>query len=279
MEMTQFKRASQAVWDAMAPGWDHRNAYLEERARPVTERMLERLAPSRGEVILELAAGTGLVGFAAASLVGSGGRVVVSDFSEAMVEVAARNAREMGLDNVECRVLDAERLDLPDQAVNGVLCRWGYMLMGDPAAALEETRRVLRPGGRLSSAVFSGPEQNPWAALPSRVLQQRGHMPPAASNAPGILALADRARVRSLFEGAGFSDPQIDEVPFKWTFSDLDDYWEFLTGAAGAIAVVLGRIDENERRYVRDQLAELVAPFVSAGRIELPAESLVASVS
>src|SRR2546423_8280118 len=100
MEMTEFKRASQAVWDAMAPGWDHRNAYLEERARPVTERMLERLAPSRGEGILELAAGTGLVGFAPASLVGSGGRVIVSDFSEAMVQVRARNAPGMGLVNV-----------------------------------------------------------------------------------------------------------------------------------------------------------------------------------
>src|SRR5260370_42166757 len=57
MDTTEFKRASQAVWDAMAPGWDHRNAYFEERARPVTERMLERLAPARGEAILELAAG------------------------------------------------------------------------------------------------------------------------------------------------------------------------------------------------------------------------------
>jgi SAM-dependent methyltransferase len=136
MDTTEFKRASQAVWDAMAPGWDHRNAYFEERARPVTERMLERLAPARGEAILELAAGTGLVGFAAAALVGSGGRVIVSDFSKAMVEVAERHADELGLENVECRVLDAERLDLPDKAVDGVLCRWGYMLMADPAAAL-----------------------------------------------------------------------------------------------------------------------------------------------
>lgn len=279
MDTTEFKRASQAVWDAMAPGWDHRNAYLEERARPVTERTLQRLAPARGEAILELAAGTGLVGFAAAALVGSSGRVIVSDFSKAMVEVAERHADELGLDNVECRVLDAERLDLADKAVDGVLCRWGYMLMADPPAAFAETRRVLRRGGRLSCAVFAGPEQNPWAALPSRVLQERGYMPPPEAGAPGILALADRDRLRRLFAGAGFSDPQIEEVAVTWYFRDVDDYWEFLTGAAGAIAVVLGRIEDNERRQVREQIADRVASFVSAGRIELPALSLVASAS
>jgi ubiquinone/menaquinone biosynthesis C-methylase UbiE len=241
MDATEFRRASHAVWEAMAPGWDDRHAYFEETARPVTERMLERLAPARGQTVLDLAAGTGVVGFSAAALVGSGGRAIVSDFSEAMVEAAERHAAELGLEHVECRVLDAERLDLPNDAVDGVLCRWGYMLMADPAAALAETRRVLRRGGRLSCAVFGGPEQNPWAALPSRVLQERGHVPRPEAGAPGILALSDHDRLRRLFAGAGFSDPQIEEVAFFWRFADTDDYWEFLTGAAGAIAMVLGR--------------------------------------
>jgi ubiquinone/menaquinone biosynthesis C-methylase UbiE len=279
MDATDFKRASQAVWEAMAPGWDRRYAYFEERARPVTERMLERLAPARGATILELAAGTGVVGFGAAALVGQGGRVIVSDFSQAMVEVAQRHARELGLDNVECRVIDSEQIDLPDHAVDGVLCRWGYMLMGNPTTAMAETRRALRRGGRLSCAVFGAPDQNPWVALPTRVLRERGHMPPPEAGAPGILALADPDRLRRLVMGAGFSDPQIDEVPFTWYFSDVDDYWDFLNGAAGAIAMVLARLDADEFRLVREQVGQQVASFVVSGRIELPAMSLVASAS
>ena len=279
MDAIEFKQASQKVWDAMAAGWDRRSSYFEERARPVTDRMLERLAPSRGDAVLEIAAGTGLVGFAAASLVGPDGRVTVSDFSQGMVDAAGRQAKKLGLHNVECRRLDAEKLDLPDDSVDGVLCRWGYMLMGDPAAAMAETRRVLRPGGRLSAAVFGAPQKNPWVALPSRILLERGHMAPAQSGAPGILALADVDRVRGLFEGAGFSEPQIDEVPFTWDFDDVDDYWDFLTGAAGAIALVIGRLNDEERRQVREQIAERVAPFIQAGRIELPAVSNVATAS
>jgi ubiquinone/menaquinone biosynthesis C-methylase UbiE len=277
MDAIEFRRASHAIWEAMAPGWDHRHAYFEETARPVTERMLERLAPAEGQTILDLAAGTGVVGFAAAPLVGPGGRVIVSDFAEAMVDVARRHAADAGLGNVECRVLDAERLDLPDKAVDGVLCRWGYMLMPAPAAALAETRRVLRQGGRLVASVFAGPEQNPWAALPSRVLQERGHLPPPEVGAPGILALADNVRLRRLFAGAGFSEPQIEEIAITWRFADTDDYWEFLTGAAGAIAMVLGQLDEAERGRVREQIIERVTPFESAGGIALPGVSLVAS--
>jgi hypothetical protein len=96
MDATQFRQASHAVWEAMAPGWDTRHAYFEERARPVAAHMLERLEPAPGETILELAAGTGVVGFAAAQLVEPGGTVIVSDFSLAMVEAASRHAADLG---------------------------------------------------------------------------------------------------------------------------------------------------------------------------------------
>jgi hypothetical protein len=104
-------------------------------------------------------------------------------------------------------------------------------------------------------------------------------MPQSQAGAPGILALADRDRLRRLFAGSGFSDPKIEEVDFTWQFSDFDDYWDFLSAAAGAIAMVLGRLQPDELRAVREQISEQVAPFVRAGRMEMPAASLVASAS
>ena len=279
MDAREFKQVSHAVWEAMAPGWDERHAYFEEIARPVTERMLARLEPSPGEEILDLAAGTGIAGFAAAAVVGPEGKVIVSDFAEAMVDVAARRAGEMGLDNVECRVLDAEALDLPDGSVDGVICRWAYMLMADPGAALRETRRVLREDGRVACAVFSGPESNPWAAIPARVLIERGHMAPPKPGTPGILALADRDRLRRLFTDAGFGDPTIDVVGFTIRADDFDDYWEFLNDVAGAIAMVLDRLDPDEQGRVRAQIAAAIDQFSGNGQIEFPAQSLVVSAS
>ncbi len=170
MDLDQYRRASHETWEAMACGWERDRAFIWDVTRTVGERMVAALDPKPAEIVLELAAGTGETGFAAARMVGSDGRLFSTDFSPAMVEAARRRGAELGLENVDYRVLDAERMDLPDASVDGVLCRYGYMLMADPAAALAETRRVLKPGGRLSFAVVGAPDRNPWAAVPGRVL-------------------------------------------------------------------------------------------------------------
>ncbi|MGZ8706059.1 MAG: class I SAM-dependent methyltransferase [Gaiellaceae bacterium] len=279
MDATEFRQRSRAVWEAMAQGWDSRHAYFEEIARPVTDLMLERLAPERRQTILDLAAGTGVAGFAAAGLVGGEGRVIVSDFAEQMVDAAARHAARLGLTNVECRVLDAEQLDVADGAVDGVICRWGYMLMADPAAAFRETRRVLRPGGRFAFAVFTGPDENPWGSLPAAVLVERGHMPPPEAGAPGLFALAGRDRLSGLLAEAGFSQPRFEEVAFTWRFADADAFWTFLNEAAGAITIVLDRLDDDERLHAGQEIRRRVEAFAGPNGVELNAVSLVASVT
>src|SRR5262245_11313046 len=148
--------------EAMAPGWERRRARIEEGAAPVREWLLRALAPAPGDTVLELAAGVGDTGLEAAAAVGPEGRLISTDLTPAMVEVARRRAAQVGAANVEHRVMDAERIDLPEGSVDGVLCRFGYMLMADPAAALAGTRRVLRPGGRLALAVWGPPERNLW---------------------------------------------------------------------------------------------------------------------
>ena len=279
MEPGEFKRASHAVWEAMAPGWEERHGWMETSARPVTERMLEVLQVRPGATLLELAAGTGIVGFTALNALGGDTRLIMSDFAPAMVEAAQRQGSELGLERVEYRVLDAEALELPDESVDGVLCRFGYMLLADPAAALAETRRVLRAGARVSCAVLAGAAKNPWAALPMSVLVESGHLPPPEPGQPGILALADTTRLRQLFTDAGLTDPELDEVPFAFPFSGEDDYWLFLTDMAGAISMALGRLDDEARADVRATIARRLEPYGAPNGLSLPAVSLVAAAT
>ena len=279
MEPGEFRRASHAVWEAMAPGWERQYSWFEELARPVTERMVEALRVEPGTRVLELAAGAGIVGLTAAQALGDGTQLILSDFSPAMVEAARRRGSELGLDNVDYRVLDAEALELPDESVDGVLCRWGYMLMGDPAKALAETHRVLRPEGRVSAAVFASAQQNPWAALPMQILVEGGFVPPPGPGQPGILSLADPEGLRALFADAGFEDVEIDAVAFRWPFEDDEDYWRFLTEMAGAISMALSGLDEDARAGVRDELGRRLEPFRGHDGVELGAVSLVISAS
>jgi hypothetical protein len=68
-------------------------------------------------------------------------------------------------------------------------------------------------------------------------------------------------------------------VDFNWRFSDMDGYWTFLIDAAGAIAMVLRRLDDQELKSVREELAGRITGFVGPDGIDLPAMSLVASAS
>ena len=86
-----------------------------------------------------------------------------------MLAAARRRAEELGVRNVRFKQIDAETsIDVPAASIDGVLCRWGFMLMAEPGVALSEARRVLKPGGRLALAAWAAPEDNRWSSLPAR---------------------------------------------------------------------------------------------------------------
>lgn len=271
-----YRRASHEIWEAMAPGWERWREQLVDALTPVRRWLIRELAAKPGDTILELAAGTGDTGFEAAAILGEGGRLISTDFSEDMVDVARRRGGEVGHENVEYRVMDAERIDIGADSIDGVLCQSGYMLMADPAVALSETRRVLRPGGRLALSVWGTPERNPWAAIGGMILIQRGHIPPPEPEAPGVFTMASEVRTRELLEGAGFSSVRSEEVPVRFTFRDVHDYEQWVIDVAGPFGMVVRRLPEEEREVLRAGLREAFVPFAVGEGYELPGLALCA---
>ena len=261
MDRDAFREQSRETWGEMAPGWEARNEWMSEVAGRVNEWIVEKAGPQPGQTAIDLAAGPGDLGFRVAGLVGDGGRVLSTDFSPEMVGVARRIGDARGLTNVEYRVLDAEAMDLDDESADCAVCRWGYMLMADPGAALSETRRVLHSGGPLAFAVWAAPERNPWAALPAKVLVERGHMPPPEPGSPGIFAMADPERIRDLVTGAGFGEPELEEIGFEFRYADADDLWDTIARLAGPLARAVKSLPEEELQATRAAIEESLAPF------------------
>ena len=270
MDLAEYRQQSHDTWERMAAGWDGWNEMVARASRPVTDHMAAALEPKPGETILELAAGAGVSGFAAAALMGGEGRLIMTDFASHMVEACERRGRELGFENIQYCVLDAERMDLADDSVDGVLCRWGYMLMADPAAALRETRRVLRSDGRVSFSVWGAPEDNPWATVPGGILVQRGQMPPPESGDPGIFAMADPGRIEELVKGAGFDQLELTEVRMSWRFDDFDSFWTYLMELVGAISRVLAELDSREVAEIRSDTQTGLERFKTGSGYDLP---------
>jgi SAM-dependent methyltransferase len=271
-----YRRTSHEVWEAMAPGWERWRAQLAEALTPVREWLIGKLASQPGQTVLELGAGTGETGFEAAASLGEDGRLISTDFSPEMVEVACRRGTQLGLANVDYRVIDAERIELDSGSVDGVLCQSTYMLVADSAAALAETRRVLRPGGRLVLSVWGAPEHNPWASIGGMILIERGHLPAPEPGAPGVFSMASQDRTRALLDGAGFTSVRTEEVPVRFAFRDLDDYEHWVIDVGGPFAMLVRGLPEDEREVLRARLRQAFVPFATDGGYELSGVALCA---
>src|ERR671914_1405865 len=260
MDLDTYRQESLETWGKMAPGWEDRREWLMGITGPVNAWLVEKAEPQTGQVFLDIAAGTGDLGLQIAERVGEQGRVISTDFAPEMVEVARRQGEARGVSNVDYRVLDAERMELGDDEVDGVVCRFAYIVMADPAAALRETRRVLRSGGALAFAVWRTAERNPWQAVPGMTLVQRGHLPPPVPGAPGIFALGEPGRIRELVTGAGFGEPELEEIAFEFRYPDFEDLWDAILHLS-PVGHLVDELPDDEREATRAAIMRNMASY------------------
>jgi SAM-dependent methyltransferase len=255
-------------WDAAAGAWEAERETLAAVHAPVTDALVAALDPQPGDRVLELAGGTGDVAEALAGRVAS---LLSTDLSPAMVEAARRR----GIPGVEHRALDMQALDLPDSCVDAIVCRFGLMLVPDPALALREARRVLRPGGLLAFATWASARRNPWATAYGPVLLERGLQEPPRPGEPGQFALAEPEAIVPLVLAAGFDDLSVEEVEVEFRFESWAEYRRIVTGLAAALRETLAGLDESTRAEVDEAARARLEPFRDGDGYSLPGVALV----
>jgi SAM-dependent methyltransferase len=272
-----LRRQLHGMWAAVAPAWGEHADYADTRGAALTARMLELSAPRPGERVLELACGAGGVGIAAAKLVGPAGEVVLSDVAERMTAIAAARAANLGLGNVHSLPLDLDDIAQPDQSYDVVLCREGLMFALDPARALAEIRRILRPGGRLALAVWGPRARNPWLGLVFEAVSAQLGMPLPPPGVPGPFSLGDPDRLARLLTGAGLADVVVTEFAVPLRAASFEEWWTRTSSLAGPLATRLAALPEHARQQLRARLTEAVRPYQSPAGLDFPGVSLLAA--
>lgn len=279
-EPDEYRRTSRERWAAAAGAWGTHREVIQAAGRPVSAWMVDAIDPQPGHRVLELAAGPGDTGLLAAELIEPGGTLISSDVVDEMVDQARARAAELGATNVEFRTIDAEWIDLPTADLDGVLARWGYMLLADPATALRETRRVLRPGGRVALAAWADPSDNVWASAPTAALVELGAIEQPDLDEPNMFALRDQGRIGDLLDETGFTEIVLESVAVVFEYPSLDDWWDTQLDISTSLARAVGALTPAQRDDLRDAIdARLDEHVADDGSVALPGLSHVAAAS
>jgi len=274
-----YKNAQREQWNRDGAAWRRWNPVLDRWYGEATRQMLDLAQLQPGQHILDIAAGAGEPSVSAAARVGPGGRVLATDISEGIVELARQAAHEHGLPQIETRTMDGESPDLPDNSFDAVLCRLGLMYMPHRVAALRAWRRVLKTGGRVAVVVFSTPERNDWGAVPASIIRRRVHLPPPTPGQPGPFALGAPGLLQGMFRDAGFANPEISAVPAPHRMESATAYVRVAREAFGGFKAMMARLPEEERAPVWAEVEIALRRYESADGFVAPGECLVCTAT
>lgn len=262
-------------YDEAAAYWGKWADPLAEQQAKVNQALLVAAAAKPGVQLLDLASGAGEPAVTASAMVGPNGQVAATDISEPMVQALAQRMARLGLANVTCRQADMEALPFGDASFDAVTCRYGLMYARDPAQAMAEAARVVRPGGRVAYMVW-GPEANNSVifhgaraanAFLGGALPEEGFLAPTRFAEPGLLA--------ALMSAAGLADAQEQELIFEPRIKVGLPFWAPLLDMNATH--VWTALAPDVQKKVHQAIAQAYEPFRDGDSYKLKTHMRIAS--
>jgi ubiquinone/menaquinone biosynthesis C-methylase UbiE len=281
MEQTVFdavayKDTTFGQWQKAAEAWYRWSPTLNQWLGPATEKMLEMAKVSEGHRVLDIAAGAGEQSVTAAKKVGPKGYVLATDISGNILEFAKKMASEEGLGNIETAVMDGENLDIADENFDIVISRVGLIYFPDQQRALQEMRRVLKPGGKVAAIVYSTPEKNKFFSLPVSIIRNRAKLPPPLPGQPGPFSLGAPGVIEDAFTKAGFKNVHAVAVDSPLRLPSAKECVKFEQESFGALHQMLGGLTDTEKQAVWQEISDALKQFEDTRGFTGPCEMIVA---
>jgi ubiquinone/menaquinone biosynthesis C-methylase UbiE len=253
-----------------AERWAQQARWRQDLFGEATRLMLEAAELGPGDHILDIAAGTGDQSLLAARKVGPTGAVLATDISAEMLKEAARVAELEGFTNITTQVMNAEQLDLPDQAFDAVICRLGLMLVDHQQKAFREILRVLKPGRKLAALVWSTADRHPLMSVPLAIVAKYVSMPPLS---PDPFSLAGSGVFEQALEEAGFREVNVQPVSIQFRFASVDALFQQIPN--NPVMNATKQLNQQDQQRLQEEVRRALSRFEGPEGLVFPAELLL----
>ncbi|MCI4325551.1 MAG: class I SAM-dependent methyltransferase [Thermoplasmata archaeon] len=239
-------------------------AYAElwrEFVEPAIPRLLDAAQVAAGDRVLDVAAGPGPVGRAAAA---RGAEALALDFSWPMLQsIGPALPRIQG---------DAGHLPLRDASVDRVVSNLGLLHFPEPQRALAEAARVVRPGGVVAFSVW-GADATALGVVPA-ALTSLGLTSPYPS-APGFFLFGEPGVFEAAMRSAGLVPLPTERISWNGTVRGFEAFWRmFRSGSARTRASILA-LSEGDQSRLRGEVTRQLEPYRTVDGLSFPTTVVV----
>lgn len=273
-QLEQIREQQKETWNKFSPGWKKWDDLFMDFLGPMGTEIIRLLNPKDKDVVLDVAAGTGEPGLTIASKL-KGGKVVITDLAQGMLEIAKENAVRRGIHNIETRACDVCEMPFADHTFDAVSCRFGFMFFPDTLLAAKEMARVLKPGGRVAAAVWNVPDKNFWVTAIMGAINRNMELPAPPPDAPGMFRCAREDYLANLFEQAGLKNISVTEVAGKLNCKTTDVYWNAMNEVAAPVVAALSKAGDAMKEKIKNEVYQAVNQRYPGGNIRIDSSALV----
>jgi len=247
--------------------------YLVPAFRTTSQELIALAALQRGERVLAVACGTGIVARLAAAAVGPTGHTVGVDVNEGMLQIARTALPPPDGAALAWQHSEATALPFAPSSFEVSFCQHGLEFFADRAAGLREIRRVLVPGGRLILRVWRDLEHQRFHP-PVLTALERVMGVDAGASIRAAFTLGDAAALRALVVGAGFRQVHLRIAVNVLRYASLEAYvLGFLS--AMPLAQAVAALNETARSTLLQEVTTALHMYVDDDGLVIPAESHV----